>query len=324
MSKNIIQGLCSSFHQLLSPELEDIAKRTEFIKRSRVISGLSFVQGLVFTWAKNPDATLEQLASAVAPKGSHISAQALQQRFTPQAADFLHNVLQRAAQIQYRSISLKSPLFSKFKALYFFDSSTILLPPELADTWTGCGGFQGGRAALKVHVGLEYRSGELIGPVLSNGKLHDRSCSLHKGPFPEGSLIINDLGYFSLGQFEKYQEDGLFWLSRLMGRVNLYDENKNKINLLELLDSEKGNAVDKSVFLGVKQVKARLMALRAPAPIAEERRRKLREKGKRGKTKVTKEKLALCDWVLFVTNVWDSELTVDSAFELYRTRWQIE
>ncbi|RMD99200.1 MAG: IS4 family transposase [Bacteroidetes bacterium] len=325
MTNENIACVCEQIHTLLTDNIPEIAKMTGFIKRNRKLTALSFVRGLVFAWAENPDATLKELASSVAIAGSSLAPQTLDKRFTESAALFLRQVLESIVRQKLRHVPTTLDFLSSFEQIYLFDSSTILLPPELAKLWQGCGGTKGANAALKLHVGLEYRYGELIGPQLSDGKRHDRSDSLHKGPFPGNSLVINDLGYFSLKNFQQYEKDGTFWLSRLMINVHVYDESGQRIDLIDFLPRQRGSSLDLPVLLGKKEKhKARLMALRVPEEVESERRRRLLYRAKRKGQTVSAKRLALCGWTLFVTSIRGTFLTPAKTLSLYRVRWQIE
>jgi hypothetical protein len=58
--------------------------------------------------------------------------------------------------------------------------------------------------------------------------------------------------------------------------------------------------------------------------VANERRRKLRQKAKKQGRTPKQEALALCDWMLLVTNLPAHWLPAAQAYSLYGLRWQIE
>ena len=87
-----VAQLADTLQTLFHTTAEQLAQDTGFIRRQRKLTGPSFAQGLVFTWLHNPHATLEDLAQAVAPDGGTLAAQSLDQRFTPQAAEFLRRL----------------------------------------------------------------------------------------------------------------------------------------------------------------------------------------------------------------------------------------
>lgn len=64
--------------------------------------------------------------------------------------------------------------------------------------------------------------------------------------------------------------------------------------------------------------------MRVSEQVANERRRKLRADARRKGQQVSKVRLALADWTIYVTNVPGSPLTLEEALALARTRWQIE
>ena len=84
--------------------------------------------------------------------------------------------------------------------------------------------------------------------------------------------------------------------------------------------------VDRPILLG-KQAKlpCRIVVWRVPQEVANRRRQKLlataREKGY---APPSRERLAWCDWTIFVTNVPRELLSPEEIGVLYRARWQIE
>src|SRR5438270_11092914 len=120
---------------------ENAARETKFVQRQGKITGPAFAQTLTFGWLAKPEATLEDLAQTAAALGTVISPQALDQRFTPQAAEFLHDVLQAAVHRVVAADPVAVPLLQRFPGgVHLFDSTTIALPDALASLWAGCGG----------------------------------------------------------------------------------------------------------------------------------------------------------------------------------------
>src|SRR4051812_6282635 len=76
--------------------VEALARTTGFVQRRAKLSGVQFVQTLVFGWLADPDIPLAGLCQVAATLGVRISPQGLAQRFTPQAADLLRRVLAQA------------------------------------------------------------------------------------------------------------------------------------------------------------------------------------------------------------------------------------
>jgi hypothetical protein len=83
--------------------------------------------------------------------------------------------------------------------------------------------------------------------------------------------------------------------------------------------------VDWQVHLGVQQrVPARLLAVRVPAEVAEQRRRHLRARAAKHGRSPSAESLLLAAWTILVTNAPSDLLSIREALVLLRARWQVE
>jgi len=92
-----------------------------------------------------------------------------------------------------------------------------------------------------------------------------------------------------------------------------------------LVAAQEREEVELPVTLGVvHRLPARLLARRVPPAVAAARRRRLRAEAKRRGDAVSQERLALADWLLFVTNVPADRLSLAEALVVARARWQIE
>lgn len=310
--------------------LTKLAKRagraTGFIKREVKLTGASFCQLLVFGWLANPEATLEELSQTAAVVGVQISPQGLDQRFSQEGAQCLYQVLQESVKQVIESEPVAIPVLQRFKGVYLEDSSTIILPDELAELWAGCGNASGqGEAALKLNVRLDALSGSMVGPFITAGRSHDRKSALQNHPLPVGSLRLADLSYWQLAELADLEQAGCFWLSRFKLPTAIFTADDQRWSLTTLLQAQSGNELDLQVQLGVEQrLSARLVARRVPDQVAQQRRRRVRaEARRRGKT-ASQSQLFLADWLVFVTNVPPDQLSFNEIFVVARVRWQIE
>src|SRR5439155_1738848 len=78
------------------------------------LTGPAFVQTLTFGWLSNPEATLEDLAQTASTVGVSISPQGLDQRFTPQAAACVLEVLQAAVARVLTADPVAIPILQRF------------------------------------------------------------------------------------------------------------------------------------------------------------------------------------------------------------------
>jgi hypothetical protein len=312
--------------EVLTTTADAAAKATRFVQRTSPLGGATFSQTLVFGFLGNPQASLEELTQTAATLGVPITPQALDQRFTRAAAACLEQVLRTAITRLIAADSVAIPLLERFTAVWVQDSSTIVLPEALAAVWQGCGGTttSSTAAALKLQVRLELRTGQLEGPQLQDGRASDRAALLPT-TLPGGALWLADLGYWSLDTLQTLDQQGVYWLSRLQVQTAIYDTTGQSRDLLALLEAQPTEPLDLAVELGeAHRQPARLLAVRVPAAVADERRRRLRATARKKGRTVSARRLALAAWTMLVTNVPAERLTVREALVLGRARWQIE
>ena len=154
----------------LGPRADELARETHFVRRKRNLDGSDFIQGLVFGYLHQADATTEDLAQILGRREVDISASGLCQRFTQAAAALVERVMQ---ELINEGMQAEQPapaeLLGRFDAVIVEDSSTIKLPDKLKDIWKGCGGGQGqSEAGLKLHVRWDLKQGGLQGPLLTD------------------------------------------------------------------------------------------------------------------------------------------------------------
>ena len=325
---NILTQISESMQVVLKETANNIARETGFIKRQRKISGSHFVQTLVFGWLSNPDSTIEELAQTAATLGVSISSQGLDKRFTPDAAGFLKQVLEKAITTIVESDPVAIPLLNRFNGVFIQDSSTITLPDCLAVIWSGCGGNcdKNTSSSVKTQILLDLNKGKLMGPYLQSGKEHDQSLQIEDlQDLPSGSVRMTDLGYFSLADFSDMSSKGIYWLSRLKSQCCLFTGDDKQWDLLELLEKHCFDIMDMQVLLGVKErIPCRILAFRVSDEVANERRRKLKAIARRKQKSVSSKSLKLANWTVFCTNIPTELLSIQESIVLMRTRWQIE
>jgi hypothetical protein len=317
-----VPHLTQALRTLLTTTADALARQTGFVQRRSKLTGAAFVQALVFGWLADPHASLGALAQAAAAVGVAISPQGLDQRCTEAGAAVLEALLSAALEAVIAAEPVAIPLLRRFSAVVLLDSSTIALPAALAPWWPGCGT---GTAALKLHVRFDLCTGQLRGPLVRDGRVHDSTTPLQTASLPPGALRVADLGFFDLSLFAALAEAGVAWLSRLYLNTVVYDAQGRRRAVLPLLTAQGTPTVDLPVYLGTAQhLAARLLAVRVPQEIADQRRRSLRAQARRHGRTVSAARLAWCDWTILITNLPPARLSLQEALVLARARWQIE
>lgn len=318
--------VAAAMQHVLTEVADEAARTSGCVRRPRAFTGASLVQTLVFGCLGTPQPSLTALAQTAAALGVPVTPQALDQRFTPHAAACLKQVLAAAVDTLVAADPVAVPVLRRFNGVYVLDCSTIALPAALATDWPGCGnGAEPTAAALKLGVGLELTTGALTGPGLETGRTHDRATAVAGAPLPEDALRLTDLGFWSLDQLRDLGAAGGFWRSRLQAQTAVCDAAGQRWEVGALLAAQGTDDVTLDVTLGVRhRLPARLLARRVPTAVADERRRRLRAEAKRRGQRLSRARLALADWALFVTNVPAARLSLEEALVLARARWQIE
>jgi hypothetical protein len=324
---NITQ-IATEMQKILGEEADRIGRETGFIKREKKVKGSSFIQAMVYGFQANPELTYEELSQSAATIGLAMSAQGMEQRFNREASEFMQEILEKAVRETAIKNDVKGELgelLEKFEGVYIRDSSVIELPRELSEIWQGVGGSKGKNAALKLQVNLNYKNGQLYGPILQNGREQDQTSPYQSVQLPTEALQLADLGFFSLKRMSRDQTNGVYWISRLKTKTVVYKEDGQPLDLLAWLNKEESTKIDIPVQLGKShRIPCRLLIFRVPQEVADQRRRRIREEAIKKRQPVTEERLALASWTITVTNAPMNLLSFAEAMVFLRVRWQIE
>ena len=322
--------LATTLQTLFTREAHDLATATHFVRRVRKLTGPAFAQATVFGWLHNPTASLADLAELAAHLGVAVCPSALDQRFTPAAAVFLHALLAQALQAAadhacHADAPTTGTVLARFTGVYIDDSTTIGLPKALACFFPGTGGSAGPTAALKVPVRMELRRGSLELSDLQPGRACDLASPLSHGPLPAGSLRLADLGYYSLEAFREYDRQSVYVLSRLPARTALFDSTAKRWKLHDFLQAQPGSRVECWVQVGTRgRLRLRLLAWRVGPEVLRRRQQRLQQQAPRSRRPVSTAQATLAGWNVLVTNAPPELLSLTEACVLARLRWQVE
>jgi hypothetical protein len=319
--------IARSVQALLGPLAEEVAAEVPVVQRKRKFSPATLARTFILGFLTKPNASDRDLAQTAARCGVLVTPQAIEQRYTDTMVLFLEALFRKAIAQRVQADRTLAPLVERFSVVDLLDSTTIALPAELADRFPGRGGsFGGGQAAMKLQVQLDLRHGALDTVAIEPGKDPDQGTPLQSAPLPAGGLRIADLGYFDTKVFERLHAESGFWISRVPCHTEILTPEGEPIAGIEALFEPGQRLVDRPILLG-KQAKlpCRIVVWRVPQEVANRRRQKMRATAReKGHAPPSQERLAWCDWTIFVTNVPGALLTPEEIGVLYRARWQIE
>ena len=320
----MITEVSQKMRELLKTGAETSAEETGLIQRQGgKVNGSNLCQTLVFGWWQNPDATLEQLSQTGRSVGLDISPQGLNQRFTQQTSEFLKHVVNQLVLQKVVGEKTEVELFERFRQVYIQDSSIVTFPAQLREIWQGNGG-KGTASTVKLETRLELKRGELDGPHLVNGCVHDSKAGQQHEPGVKGALYLRDLGYWKLDDLEQVHEQKSWWVSRLKSQTKFYVADE-AWTAAQWCQQQTDDRFELPIRLGMQhQIPARFLGQRVPPHVAQERRRKLKRAAKKRGVTLSAQRLQLCDWTLLVTNAPVALISYEEAFVLQRIRWQVE
>jgi hypothetical protein len=326
----IVRTVAAVVQQVLGPKAESVCATTRVIQRRRKFTAATLLRTIVMTSLKKPLAHPRDYVKIAARLGVVVSEAAIVKRFSPRLVSFLRATLEKATQKVIAVNTAKiSGLLANFTSVRIGDATTIALPDEFADEFSGCGGTErAGLAALKVQVLWDFLTGSLLRMLIEPGSSSDARSPIAHEATPAGSLSLFDLGYFCFERFRRIMNSGAYWISRLQMGVKVFDTEGQELSLVELLRQSaaaRRTLIDMPVLLGKEcRLSCRLIALRIPQEMVARRRQKANEKAKKHGRTPSADYLEMQGWTIYVTNCQPEQLTWQAVVVLYRTRWQIE
>jgi hypothetical protein len=327
---DIIRTVSATLQEQLGSHLDQLARQCGLVLRERKFTGRSLLRMLVLTLLRKPDASWGDFFVTAIEEGLEVSATAVEKRLQAgqPLTDFLRQALERALQQVVTAVPPSTELLQPFSAVLLGDSSVISLPDELADAFAGCGGTEkASRAALKLHVLWNLKSGTLEPFVVTAGTVSDAQGPIAVDQAAPGTLWVYDLGYFDVERFAALDRQRAKFLSRLQHGTSVYQAQGQALDLVAHLRAVPTGLLDQMILLGATtRLLCRLLAIRVPEEVANRRRQQARTKARdHGRNAPSAAYLELLGWSLFVTNALAAEeLSWKAVVVLYRARWQIE
>jgi len=295
------------------------------MRRSK-LDGFTFLKVLVIGFMRHPRASLNQLSQISEGLGVTISPQGIDERINAAAVVFLQERLAAIlAKLENKRQRVMESL-SGFSEIYIQDSTVISLSEGLQTIFPGVGG-KASEAAIKIQLLFGFMQGQIAHWCLKNGRSADQIYHEHSAHLLPGSLLIQDLGYFSIPIFQQVVKRSAFFLTRWRQGAQLYrlTDLNHPIYLPDLLAEQEPEVAEYDVQLGEQTcISARMICVRLPTQVAEERRRRVRQDAIRKGRNVSHRTLALCNWNIFLTNLPLERLSLHQILMCYSLRWQIE
>jgi hypothetical protein len=311
--------------------IEELAFSTDFVKsHSFKISGEAFILGF-FQMILAGFNTLEKWAGQICRiTGMDICPQAIQDKLQFRQVKFskklLSEVLKR--QLWDKSYFAKaSKLLESFEKVLVEDSTCITLPKKLYAFFPGTLNQKGKGSSARVQLRLELKSSTFVRIELKSYRDNDQSFAFDIiKNLQKGDLVIRDLGYYVLAALKLVIKKEAFFLSRFRYDTCIYDEQTSEVidmyKELRRLRNKGVSIFDRKVLLGKREkLPVRLVAIKAPQDVEQQRKRKMRKDLAQKRSKQYWEMLG---WTIFITNVSKEIWKPKHLLEAYGYRWRIE
>lgn len=303
------------------------------VRRVKVLSPSVFVEALISCVSCGCRSLREIAVEIGLLTGKTISKQALSERFNPSGVKFLKRIVTETLDESVRSLQKhRLDHLPGVGKILVGDSSTVSLHRSLASHFPGTNNGRGLESAqVKFQFTFDLLSGQWLQTDLGPCSIPDQTAArdILSTVLEPGDLIIRDLGYATLESFDAIVKTGAFFLSRLPYNMGMMDMDGGRLQLQDIARAHAGlpgDTFSMNVLLGFeKQFACRLVVIRVPKTVADERRRRLKAKAKRKeKRPPTKAYLAQQDWTFFITNLKETQADNAQLYELYRLRWRVE
>lgn len=324
-------------------DIEEGSKATNFIKRKDgKIDGETYIMGFFMMLLSGGNTLLNwslQICKLI--DGLTLSEQGLERKLSFRHELFAKWLLIKSLQTQLQGgfdeesmleFKKEAELLNCFNRVLLQDSTCVNVPKNLASFFPSSHTEKGEAATVRLQLITDLLSGTYDDFSLGSFRDNDGKASsdILKIVKPR-DLVLRDKGYWSLDVFEELDKKNCYYLSRLKYGVNLYNcGTKEQLDLAKILkkaSKNRQNTIDMRVFLGAKhQLSARLIAIRLPQEVADERRRKAkadslpRNLGGHSKANHSQDYYERLDWCIFVTNIPEEILTAEQVAKVYRFR----
>jgi hypothetical protein len=204
------------------------------------------------------------------------------------------------------------------------------LPSNVSSHFAGAHNRYGQSATARIQLRMDLLSESYCSIDLQSYRDNDQKHSFDiLKTLKSGQLVIRDLGYWALDCFQRIADQQAFFLSRFKygPKLRLAGQ-EDWMTIVDFLNSQREpnkRQIDCIVEIGKSaKLKVRLIALKAPKRVVEQRKAKAR-KDRNQRANHSKAYFEFLNWTVLITNVGD-EIWPNprQAFDAYAFRWRIE
>ena len=247
---------------LILPDLHQLAIQTGLISRkSSKFTADGFLQSLLSSVVTGQGSS-NQIASELKERvGQAMSRQSFHERFSPSSTAFLLAVCGHLMKQRFEP-SCEGLRQSGITEIFVEDASGQAMPKANSESFPAHGNHHGKTAGVKIDFAYDLLSGAVIFHSLEGATTQDKTIGKEAiAELKVGTLVLRDMGYFSLAEFSEIERQLAFWLTRLPLTAGVVFENGKALETR--LKSRNQDIHDLTVRAGEEKKRCRLIAVRA-------------------------------------------------------------
>lgn len=278
---------------------------------SRKIEFYGFISGFELMLRQNQHSLLSWSMGISRFTGKLLSKQGLDKRLSSIDPNYFKVLLNRVLAQQLKAavkISRPNTLFKHFTKVLVEDSTCIGLPSNLSSHFAGAHNRHGQSATARIQLRMDLLSESYCSIDLQSYRDNDQKHSYEiLKTLKSGQLVIRDLGYWALGCFKGIIAQQAYFLSRFKyGPMLRLAGQQEWMTIVDLLNSQRKpnkRQIDCIVEIGKSaKLKVRLIALKAPKKVVEQRKVKAR-KDRNQKANHSKAYFEFLNWTVLIASM---------------------
>lgn len=200
--------------------VEAHARRLGVLRRQRKIDVVALVWSLVLSFQVGAARTIDGIRQTYEDvTGDTVARSSFYDRLTAPLARVIWALVNDALEERTAPLRVPTGHLAHFKELLALDSMVLRLHDLLQGAYGACR-TNHTKAAAKIHVVMNVADGSPARVKLTAERTNDRTPWKRVGKWLEGCLLLFDLGYFSYHLFDRIDQNGGYFVSRMKRNSN--------------------------------------------------------------------------------------------------------
>jgi IS4 transposase len=202
-------------------EIETQARVLGVVTRQRKVQVYALVVALTLAYQSGTKRTIASLRQAYERlTGTILTRNAFYKRFTQDLARLLQRLVMRVLETQEtRGRGIAGGVLDRFRDLVLVDSTVLRLKDRLSGAFKACR-TNHTQAAAKLHMVYCVGQARISQVKLTAERVNDQTPWRKIGDWVRGSLVAFDLGYYSYQLFDRIEQHGGWFVTRLKRNAN--------------------------------------------------------------------------------------------------------